>query len=403
MSDDAACGGIEVCDLEDNDCDGAIDEQLLACEFADSDQDALPDLWEVRGVDLDGDGELELDLAAMGADPLRRDLFIEVDHMQQDSDDAHSDALSNAALERVQQAFAAAPVENPDGSRGINLHIDNGPESLMDPQSGRRWGELSEASVLPHADATDYESHAALRREYMGPGRRGVFRYAVAGHGLGSLPIEGCSGILVNANGLAAKDQMIVTFSVQSGPLVELGGYTPGARDEGQQASLFMHELGHTLGLAHGGSDDINRKPNYLSVMNYSFTYRGLWRDGRWGVLDYSRFDSTLDETALSETDGLEALEQAGAEGYGTVFYCGDTDLSCMPEATGLSDARVEITDLGAPVDWNCDGRIAPGPVAAEVNLGVAAERFESGDDWRRLDFSAAARIGAWAGEFADE
>ena len=27
-----------------------------------------------------------------------------------------------------------------------------------------------------------------------------------------------------------------------------------------------MHELGHTLGLAHGGADDVNRKPNYLGV-----------------------------------------------------------------------------------------------------------------------------------------
>lgn len=33
-------------------------------------------------------------------------------------------------------------------------------------------------------------------------------------------------------------------------------------------ASL-MHEIGHTLGLAHGGGDPHNCKPNYVSVMNY--------------------------------------------------------------------------------------------------------------------------------------
>ena len=32
-----------------------------------------------------------------------------------------------------------------------------------------------------------------------------------------------------------------------------------------------MHELGHTLGLQHGGADDVNLKPNYLSVMSYAF------------------------------------------------------------------------------------------------------------------------------------
>ena len=36
-------------------------------------------------------------------------------------------------------------------------------------------------------------------------------------------------------------------------------------------AATFMHELGHTLGLRHGGCDDINNKPNYFSIMNYMF------------------------------------------------------------------------------------------------------------------------------------
>ena len=30
-----------------------------------------------------------------------------------------------------------------------------------------------------------------------------------------------------------------------------------------------MHELGHTLNLRHGGFEDDNCKPNYISVMNY--------------------------------------------------------------------------------------------------------------------------------------
>jgi len=55
-----------------------------------------------------------------------------------------------------------------------------------------------------------------------------------------------------------------------------------------QQASTLMHELGHTLTLAHGGtyytdqnnpsvaSYDLNCKPNYLSVMSYLFQTRGF-------------------------------------------------------------------------------------------------------------------------------
>src|SRR5262249_19461149 len=37
-----------------------------------------------------------------------------------------------------------------------------------------------------------------------------------------------------------------------------------GSQDE--QAGTVMHELGHNLGLRHGGHDNVNCKPNYLSV-----------------------------------------------------------------------------------------------------------------------------------------
>ena len=37
-----------------------------------------------------------------------------------------------------------------------------------------------------------------------------------------------------------------------------------------------MHELGHNLGLEHGGADCFNFKPNYVSVMNYNFYTLGI-------------------------------------------------------------------------------------------------------------------------------
>ena len=43
-----------------------------------------------------------------------------------------------------------------------------------------------------------------------------------------------------------------------------------------QQAGTLMHELGHNLNLGHGGGDWTNNKPNYLSVMNYTFQTSGL-------------------------------------------------------------------------------------------------------------------------------
>ena len=39
------------------------------------------------------------------------------------------------------------------------------------------------------------------------------------------------------------------------------------------QRGTFMHELGHESGLCHGGRDDLNCKPNYQSVMSYTFHF----------------------------------------------------------------------------------------------------------------------------------
>ena len=71
------------------------------------------------------------------------------------------------------------------------------------------------------------------------------------------------------------------------------------------QAGTFMHEVGHTLGLRHGGRDGINCKPNYLSVMSYARQFSdGAPLSGR--RLDYSRNElPTLDETALNESAGI--------------------------------------------------------------------------------------------------
>ena len=49
----------------------------------------------------------------------------------------------------------------------------------------------------------------------------------------------------------------------------DANGFSVGNRE--QKAKIFMHEVGHTLGLFHGGERVPNSKPNYLSVMNYAF------------------------------------------------------------------------------------------------------------------------------------
>ncbi len=84
---------------------------------------------------------------------------------------------------------------------------------------------------------------------------------------------------------------------------VTLGAWPVPGGTARQQAGTFMHELGHTLGLREGGGDDIEYKPNYISVMNYHWqvpTGNVGWR------LDYSREElPTLDENDLDERSGI--------------------------------------------------------------------------------------------------
>lgn len=115
----------------DDDCDGLVDEG--ACDHmpvhpwcTDWDGDGLRNRWEAHGVDLDYDGTVDLPLAALGADPNLRDLFLEVDYLVDDANGNgvltdpvdHSHAPIEAAIIDVVQSFA---------NSGIQLHIDLGP------------------------------------------------------------------------------------------------------------------------------------------------------------------------------------------------------------------------------------------------------------------------------------
>jgi hypothetical protein len=172
------------------------------------------------------------------------------------------------------------------------------------------------------------------------------------------------------------------------------------------QAGTFMHELGHNLGLGHGGlvldtegnvigADHTNYKPNHLSVMNYSFQTRGLRKKGFLGLFwnghfDYSRFGSNvlpeLEETDLSEADGLNGGD--AVKDYGTRYYCQATD-------------ETEVIDgLQQAVDWNCDGDDTDSGVMTNINKdttsggGPRLTTLVTVNEWQHLRYKGGA-IGA--------
>src|SRR5437763_5016724 len=107
----------------------ALGRDAAARPLVDRDGDGLPDAWERDGVTIDGGaGPRFIDLPAMGADPSRPDMFLQIDAM---ADPDHDQRPSAEAIRLVVEAFANAPYESPTGSTGIVLHVDAGPSSVL--------------------------------------------------------------------------------------------------------------------------------------------------------------------------------------------------------------------------------------------------------------------------------
>lgn len=295
----------------------------------DTDRDGLSDYWEENGYDYDGDGEVDVDLPAMGADPLRKDIFVEIDWMQIPRGEfAHSHKPRVGALDKVIAAFDIAPVTNPDGSTGITLHLDYG-----------QGGLFTGGNALPHDDELNpiFGEFYALKDANFAAARHPIFHYCIFAH---DARLSNGHRVL----GLAP--------SAPSSDFVVSLGLDPKYNTEDVQAGVFMHEFGHNLGLEHGGFEENPFKPNYLSVMNYSFASRGLRFTGADGKFDYSRFSPLeipdLYEITLDETVGLNGGPAIGD--YGTRFYvskgtCGAKDVCDWNLIT--------VDKANGPIDWN--------------------------------------------------
>ena len=332
----------------------------------DVDGDAIPDAAEVHGVDDDGNGSVDVDLPAMGADYEHKDLFVEVDAMD-------GRRLENAALAEVVSSYGRAPVDNLDRTGGIDLHVDNGPRSVMDPARGRRWGDLSDADTIGWRrrfvqSGEPWTAFDKVKASHFDSARRPYFRYALSVHEISKE--QTAAGW---ARG-AARPEKSSNFILALGSLCP-GGMARCPLTTAEAAGVFMHELGHTLGLGHGGpSDDVNRKPNHLSVMNYFFVLSGLLSTTGGSVFDYARATGIPDinEKALTEQSGLQA---PGGLPFITLRFCPDTSGPSLPTA------------FNTALDLDCDQQVEPGTVPGSLNGDDVAETLSSRPEWDALHF----------------
>lgn len=317
----------------------------------DTDGDGLVDSWERDGIDTDADGDIELDLPAMGADPMRKDIFVEVDVQSGSS-------VPMSEINAVRNAFAIAPVSNPDGSTGITLHV-----MIDDTNLPTTAYPAAVSGITPliaqtrdqffgtMADRNSMEADERIRA------REEVFRYCI----WGGTQSDGASGW-----GEIPGDDFIVTIDNFD-------------LDPGDAGRTFMHELGHTLGLRHGGNDNVNNKPNYVSVMNYNYQLvvpeRGPeFNDALFYDYSHSALPS-LNESSLNESTGV------GASGafYSDKFIAFSTTSGdiLIDEAVGSTNFDDDMTpnENGVSVDLNNYGSASPG------------ETLSGHSDWANLTF----------------
>ena len=387
----------------------------------DTDGDALPDEWEKTGmsvvpvgstdvcypgnvrVDAHGDHPERkfIDLHSMGAKVNVRDIFVHADWML-------GLAPTADAMQKVVEAFANEPYGP------INLHIDLGPTSPMD-DLGTPWGSLSEAHDVPFlrrtltfkGDLSDFEpsswgevdafkdslSHDGHERGFNKSKRSKVFHYVLFANALGCEN----SRVIGASRGIPGNDFAIGLGSSARRPYH--GAPLPFAFIEMAQSSNFMHELGHNLGLKHGGFEHRPHKPNYISVMNYLFNFIGVInKDGRTRSFDYSQERlPPINEFSLNEFTGIREITGE----HRTLWFNGPAPVPtpfCPPSPAPIADPPAAPYKMLLPwpeVDWNMNRMADPDRGPRDVDgSGLYDTALEGFDDWKVLMFSGDGSVG---------
>ncbi|WP_076924834.1 hypothetical protein [Pseudoalteromonas sp. EB27] len=333
----------------------------ITCSI-DDDKDGIPDCAEVEGTTFAG-----LPLYEWGARTSQKDIFIEIDYM--DSSDVGI-TPHRTALEKIVSVFA---------NKGYTVHFDVG--DLFDQNSdiAPENFDLGGGNVVPFNSYTPFEYDLsspnlfAYKMEYTDITRRPIFHYllmASSGNEDGSISGSGIAEISGN--------DLMVTMG---GWGLTLDTQTATNVTYNYQASTIFHELGHNLGLYHGGDEEINFKPNHLSSMNYLYQLAGLSTIGNnEGDRYYERFypgnvscDITPNTNShLGSTDDFIIDYSSGSSA--------DLNESTILEAQGLN------RNGSLPVDFNCNAINTESLTSFDSNQDNTISILSDVDEWNMLN-----------------
>lgn len=372
--------------------------------------------------------------AGVGEDPQcpspdKKDVYLELNWMK-DPNNSHVPAAG--VVQAVKDAYAAAPVINPNGQPGIRLHVQFG-EWPASPTASHQ------GDVKWHKDSLTTNWSATNTTSLLGFYRMKSYTFGTVCERFADTICPADTGTSLHKNTnyrsdlvrdpLTAKFQafhyaMIINKRVEqptssgwaeiwgNDHVWSLGGFTPAMGNVEQQKGTFMHELGHNFKLNHGGIDTIDKKPNYLSVMNFPFQF--IYPDGKdlCRPLEYSNQQLlSLSETNLIENAGVNNAAGTGYLYPSAPWSCSKTwtgnaaGASLAPQTTPVNVAGTQrffwystpgSTSLNAfdrtnqAVNWNND--VPPDDSDTVTNQDINAEggnmqTLVSYNDWTGLVF----------------
>jgi hypothetical protein len=419
-----------------------------ACDLSiDTDGDGLPDCWEdgtwwvdgLPGIALDGiytsgrpDTTNRFTLCvdanannvfepALGecASPTQRDVFVEIDYMQNHR--PNSDAVAD-----VVNAFASAPAfsqsaDSPglgkcDGAActsGIRLHVQideqfpHVDKTALLPCTGPRGASDADFDAIKNATAFTtggFGTPTERSNTNVLNAKRLAFHYGLFVHNQSPTPpattssSSGCAELFGN--------DFMVSLGAWAPPNPAITGHSGGVGSRQEQAGTFMHELGHNLGLRHGGVDNVNCKPQHLSVMNYAYQFPNIvstrplsYSSAALGANPTLQCNLPAGPPVLNEACLQEAL---GVGNTTTVSIAFGPPVGVPAKTTILS---VSVVPSG-PVNWNKNTSSLDANVVRDLNNMTSSsggcppssgEVLEGSNDWQILQLNLRAST-----DFAD-
>ena len=350
---------------------GSVND-TLGCTV-DADEDNIPDCAEVAGSTYAG-----INMYELGARQNRKDLFIEVDIVDSTMDNTlvlnEGVYIRQEALQRVKNIFE---------QNNIYIYFDVGDIFHNSPGIDANTFDLGGGGVIEFKDKIGFNlaypsmfvgnSFYDLKLGNMHISRYGLFRYLIMADVLQI-------GTDFNDVGLSEVlgDDMIVALGYKA-----LNSTT--LQNEivliNIQAAVIMHQIGHILGLRHGGDVNEDYKVNYLSIMNNLYLQYGLPDPNSVGDRYYqSEFNSDDSCYPASLSNSITTTSAFSINfSNGTSGAINENNIS---EYNGVGRANY------VTIDFNCDGDTVDSGITRNLNSKYDSILTEHSDynDWDNLN-----------------